>query len=431
VDPGPAKGPRPYDDELLAQVDDVIAFWQEQFPERFGRAFPPMQGAIYPAYPGRTDVPACAGRPTDYETTVRGNAFYCPTEDFIAYDDEELFPAIYESLGRAAIGVILAHELGHAVQARSGMAPTTATIILEQQADCYAGAWAADVKAAPRAGVEFEEPAVRNALLALIAFKDPIGANPIQPGAHGSGFDRVGAFQDGFVNAVSTCVAYAADPPPIFEIPADASFLQNRGDAPLDDPGATRPEGIYGLLITDLATFWTAELATAGVRFRAPEVVAADRSDGSDGSDCEEPSDPPEDGAYFCAAEDAIHVDVERLADLYERYGDFAIGYVVSAAYAEAVLQALGFERSGVERVLLADCLSGAYGRSAIPIAGSTRRSVTMQAGDLDEAVQTAVQIGDPSSDTDVVGSGFEKVAAFRRGVVGGASGCLERLPSS
>ena len=35
----------------------------------------------------------------------------------------------------------MAHEVGHAVQARVGYNPP-ATVYFEQQADCFAGAWA-------------------------------------------------------------------------------------------------------------------------------------------------------------------------------------------------------------------------------------------------------------------------------------------------
>jgi len=44
--------------------------------------------------------------------------------------------------------------------------------------------------------------------------------------------------------------------------------------------------------------------------------------------------------------------------------------------------------------------------------------------GDLDEAVRTAILIGDLGVDDNVLGSPFEKIDAFRDGVIGGLDAC-------
>ena len=51
-----------------------------------------------------------------------------------------------------------------------------------------------------------------------------------------------------------------------------------------------------------------------------------------------------------------------------------------------------------------------------------------IEPGDLDEAIQTALVVGDESSTDDVLGSGFEKIASFREGVLGGIDVCNARL---
>ena len=57
-----------------------------------------------------------------------------------------------EEFGPSILGVVLAHEFGHAIQARSRRCSTEGlpTITTEQQADCFAGAWVA--RAAARRG---------------------------------------------------------------------------------------------------------------------------------------------------------------------------------------------------------------------------------------------------------------------------------------
>jgi hypothetical protein len=44
--------------------------------------------------------------------------------------------------------------------------------------------------------------------------------------------------------------------------------------------------------------------------------------------------------------------------------------------------------------------------------------------GDLDEAIRTAIIIGDSGNDDNVLGSPFEKIDAFSDGVVGGIDAC-------
>ena len=54
------------------------------------------------------------------------------------------------------------------------------------------------------------------------------------PDAHGSGFDRVSAFQDGYERGVAECARYEDDPPPVVAIPF-GSFADRRsgGNLPI------------------------------------------------------------------------------------------------------------------------------------------------------------------------------------------------------
>jgi hypothetical protein len=153
VDFGEA-GPRhpEYDGYLTAAFKDIQDFWAQAYPEVYGTAWTPLAGGIYAGYPGRqAPIPACnpgnEGTST-YERIQKGTAFYCPYGDFMAYDDDDRLPAMVDQLGREAVAVALAHEFGHAVQARADEFDQP-IVLMEQQADCFAGAWVAHAARAP------------------------------------------------------------------------------------------------------------------------------------------------------------------------------------------------------------------------------------------------------------------------------------------
>ena len=133
---------------------------------------------------------------------MRYSAFYCAQGDFMVYDDGEqgaLFRLANE-LGPSILTVVLAHEFGHVIQARAGeLDRGLPTIATEQQADCFAGAWVARAVRGEAEGVAFTDADVRIGLSGMIAVRDPIGTDQLDTGGHGSAFDRVGAFQVGFV----------------------------------------------------------------------------------------------------------------------------------------------------------------------------------------------------------------------------------------
>lgn len=431
IHPGSGKRKRAYDDTVKAELDDIVSFWANEFPFVFGSPYKVPTKGVFPGYPGRTDIPDCGGMPVDYDNVLKGNAFYCPESDFLAYDDDQLFPAVFRKLGAVPLGVILAHELGHSVQARAGVAADTPTIILEQQADCYAGSWAAHLQQENNAQMPFGEADVKNALLALLSFKDPLGADPTQPGAHGSGFDRVGAFEDGFSNGAKKCSTYIDKMPPVLELPVDQGFFVNNGNAPLDDPNnpvlpdpnnPNANSGIYGLLITDLPRFWQQQLSSQSVKFTPPKIAGYNASGPFPA--CDTKLDFAKSSSVYCPSTNTVDVNITVGKQFYNQFGDFAIGFVVGDGYSEAVQTALGSKLTGAKRALLDDCLTGVYTKDTIPSTSTQANQVTIQAGDLDEAVEAAIEVGDSTSAQNHLGTGFQKVASFRSGVLTGISAC-------
>jgi predicted metalloprotease len=135
-------------DRLAATVvTDVQQYWKDTFPGTFGTEWKDLEGGYYSVDTADDDAkaPPCARRASD----VEGNAFYCPTEDVIAWDRAALLPVLKEKFGEAAVMFVLAHEMGHAVQRRTGLTieeqrgnpDKYPTILIEAQADCYAGSF--------------------------------------------------------------------------------------------------------------------------------------------------------------------------------------------------------------------------------------------------------------------------------------------------
>ena len=117
-------------------VDDVTDFWHETYPEVYGDEFQDLAG-FYPYGPG-TEMPPCGPFDLAYEE-IADNAFYCPDDDIIAWDEGSLMPQLNEDFGAFTVAIVIAHEYGHAAQARFGTPDRT--VDLELQADCFAGAW--------------------------------------------------------------------------------------------------------------------------------------------------------------------------------------------------------------------------------------------------------------------------------------------------
>ncbi len=436
VDFGADKPSQPYDGFLTAAFGDIQSFWNDAFPEAYGSAFEPLSGGIFAAYPLRTDdIPGCGSTEgSSYDVVASLGAFYCIQGDFMAYDDDSLLPSLVNDLGKEAVAVVLAHEFGHAVQARAGEWEQPG-VLKEQQADCFAGAWSAHVASGGSDLITFDDADVRSGLVAMINVRDPIdSAGLTDPDAHGTGFDRVGAFQDGFEGGVLRCKTFFTEDRlnNLIDIPfvPDGSG----GNLPLVDNGIIDPDqgpqDIVTLIPGSLAFFWTDLAAANNVPFTAPTLE-------SYSSDGPFPScDGIDESMYarnvvFCPADNVIYWDQDYALELSQDplTGDMSVGYLFSNAYSEAIQNALRSQTRGEPRALFNDCLTGAWvGHIIPPIPEAREDQLQLSAGDLDEAVIIAIARSDPSADTNVNGSAFEKIAAFRTGVLGGLNVCRNAI---
>lgn len=190
-------------------------FWRTTFPAAFGRPwrdireFAPVHARDTGASP-----PPCVGRAAD----LAGQAFYCPAADAVVWDADGLLPDLQAHHGPGGPLVVLAHEVGHAVQTRLGVDEAQVadparypTILLEAMSDCYAGVALAHLVQHPVAAVPFGATERDAALRALVGFRDPLGIEARDESAHGNAFDRVSAFQDGYVGDAARCAAMNLD----------------------------------------------------------------------------------------------------------------------------------------------------------------------------------------------------------------------------
>jgi predicted metalloprotease len=452
VDVDTNKPARDYDGFVAAAFTDVERWWAEVYPEVYGEEFVPLEGGVYAGYPERqTEIPGCGQRRTAYDDLQLFVAFYCNVGDFMAYDDGDgefsLLAPLAATYGPAVLGVVLAHEYGHAIQERIGaLDRPLATIVTEQQADCFAGAWTGQAYRGESDILRLGDSDVRAGLLAMLEVRDPVGTSQFTPGGHGSAFDRVGAFQVGFNEGPARCAELLDDVLPLMPNEfrsLDDEFLE--GNAPYDcdelDPSLRDqlfPNGCTSapfFLADDINHFW--RVAFAG-DFEPFEVFVADTLDAVTCPDARIVMSL----AAICVADRSLIYVEPDVRELYDEFGDFTLGYVYGVAASEFAQVDIDSPLEGEQRALLNDCFTGAWvrditpdstgrrGRSDVDLDGDGEEDTTVVSspGDLDEAIRMAILLGDLGANVDQVGSAFEKIDAFRTGVLGGLDACRARL---
>lgn len=406
---------RAYTDLTIAAVE---AYWEAELPAVYGITYEEV-GDTIPYFPSSGDLPGC-GPEALPNTAYEDNAFYCFPGDFVAWDAESLMPGLYTEFGDFAVALVLAHEWGHAVQARGSI--DGLGIMLELQADCFAGAWAGHISAGESDLLTLQEGDLDEAMAGYLLFRDPPGTSPGEPDAHGSAFDRVTAFQDGFFGGAATCAAYPDGAFVVVNIPLTQEDLATGGDLPFAE---TAP-----LLAATLETFWSAVFPDL---FGTEYVPMTDYGPYLPSTGVLPPCGDaePEDylnNAFYCPEGDYVAWDNENLfPSLWQEIGDLAVGMVLAHEWAVGAQARAGLPMDGVAASLQADCFAGTWTGdmvAGIPIllADGTETTIFLSAGDLDEAVAGFIAFGSPQS---AMGTAFERFDAFQDGFFGGAGQCL------
>ncbi len=381
-------------------IADIQAFWTAQMPKVFGKPYKPVS-AFFSVDPDGNQSAPCTNSASD----IRGNAFYCPTQDIVAWDRKVLFPDLAKRFGDFLIAMVLAHEWGHVIQHRSTL-PSNRTVVLEVQADCYAGSWTA---AALRGGAphfQLSRQDLDSALAGYLLFRDPVGAQANDRQAHGSGFDRISAFQEGFDQGPKHCTTFS-DQRVFTEIPFnDLTDQQQQGNLPYEETVTQGP--------ADIEAFWSKNFEpTFGKKWTpSPKISPFDGDTNRPSCDGKKVN-----GVAYCPADDSIYFDrSDAIQKVYNKTGDFGPMSLIAVAFGQAARKRLGQSVNGEQALLGSICLSGAYA-GAVFKRRPGDEGIRLSPGDLDEAIQALLDFAGKEGFFDASGTvGFERVTAFRKG---------------
>ena len=392
-------------------IGDVQAFWKQSFPAVFGKQWHDLTGGVYSvdASSAKGAAPPC----TEQASDVEGNAFYCPAKDSVAWDRSALLPVLRDQFGDAAVVVVLAHEMGHAVQGRTSPTADMArrdpdqypTILVETMADCYSGAFVRSVVDGKAAHLRITATQLDRALGALAAFRDPVGTSSSEDGAHGDAFDRVSAFQDGYQQGPKLCAGMTVDNRQFTQRTFTSLSDQARGgNVPLTD--------LVAAIEPDLNAYFG---GLAGSRWSPPKLTQTDGP-----AKCGVGDQGP---VAFCADTKSVLLSTKgTIPALVSSIGDYAAGTLLATRYALAALSALGKPTDSPTAGQTAVCLAGAYTASV----SSRAKSLRLSPGDLDKSVGVLLGYDYGSRNTAgvAVPSAFSRVLAFRSGFTGGTKAC-------
>ncbi|WP_086819320.1 aminopeptidase [Allokutzneria sp. NRRL B-24872] len=395
-------------------VTDVQRYWLEQFPLTFGKPYEPLRRLASWDSGGKNMV-LCKSNTAGVE-----NAFFCPSEDLIAWDRGGLLPMLSTNYGPMAVVAVLAHEVGHAVGHRSGVTKLgMPTIIAEQQADCFTGAFFRHVAEGKAEHFEVSTgEGLSKVLGAMFALRDSVGSSYTKRGAHGNAFDRVTAFQFGFGQGPKRCAAM--DAKDIDARITEYTFAKQddtKGNLPVNE------QTVKAIVENLQAVHKDTGAAPPEITFGGSCAAAAGAA------------------ATYCESSNTVALDMERLAQLgkapakQERaraIGDFAAFGEIASRYVLSVQKAVGMKLTGEVAGLRTACMVGNWAGSLLQRPYGGRNPVgtlRISPGDLDEAI-TQLLTENTGMAADVNGkgvpSGFARVEAFHVGFLDGISACTE-----
>ncbi len=305
---------------------------------------------------------------------------------------------------------------------------TPPTLVAEQQADCLAGVymrWVAEGNS--KRFTLSTGDGLNNLLAAMISFRDPLlsqGDYADSGDEHGSAFERISAFQFGFTDGPTSCAAIDAQ-----------EIGQRRGDLPIE-------------LQRDQTGEWPVSEESVRSIIAAMNIVFTPKKpptlslDATSASKC--PDARPSPPVSYCPATNTIAIDLpgglEKMGASNEGQdnvlitGDNTAYSVLVSRY----MLALQHERGGLvldnaEAGLRTACLTGVATTKlskevTTPPDGNT---VALTAGDIDEAVSGLLTNGLAAGDVngESVPAGFNRIDAFRIGVLGDQDRCIKRFP--
>ena len=113
------------------------------------------------------------------------------------------------------------------------------------------------------------------------------------------------------------------------------------------------------------------------------------------------------------------------MPSVYKKGGDYAVATLLATQYGLAALTRLGDDSDEKTSTARGDCRAGAYTASVMLYNRPDTSTYHISPGDLDEG-NKALLVFRGSGDADRQGAGFDRVRAFREGVIDGAQPCLD-----
>jgi predicted metalloprotease len=211
---------------ILASVNSIQAFWTDALPDQAGITYTESD---YVTFDGGTDS-GCG------QASSAMGPFYCPNDKIVYLDltffQDMLVGQLGGKGGDFAEAYVLAHEYGHHIQDLEGTlekyqsratGPTSPSVRIELQADCYAGVWAhAATTVEDQDGEVFITEITDEDISEAIDAATAVGDDRIQQQTsgrvnpeqwtHGSAAERVRWFKTGMASGdMDDCDTFAAN----------------------------------------------------------------------------------------------------------------------------------------------------------------------------------------------------------------------------
>ncbi|MFE3545698.1 metallopeptidase [Nocardia sp. NPDC059177] len=402
----------------LNAIADIEEYWQTEYPKTFPGDFDPASKYISWSAKAPESEAASFCFSSTYQLV---NAAYCPLNHTIGWDRSVLLPLLIDRFDKMSVVMVLAHEYGHAIQAQADLLRgfTMDALVKEQQADCLAGVFLRHVAEGNSKHFTLNTTDGLNGVLgATVAVRD---SDPNDPDAvHGSAFERVTAVQMGYTEGAVSCKNIDED-----------EIEQRRAGLPVTFEDGERDEQLP-VNKENLSTLAT-QLGKSMPVSKAPTFDYAGVTRDCASTTTTEP-------VSYCPGSNTIGTDLAAMAERAGENseakqkalsavvtGDYDAAVVFVSRYALAVQQDRGLSLTGAATAgLRTACLSGALTTKLSEPSSDPRLS----AGDLDEAVSGLLADGLAAADVngEVVASGYQRLEAFRTGVLDGEQACLTKF---
>ncbi len=187
-------------DDIDGAVEVVDGYWAKHWSDYYtGSYTPPTVVGLYDGTDPAT-APTCGGEPLEAY-----NAFYCPDGDYVAWDAGLLVSGA-DQIGDSWVYLVIAHEWGHAIQAR--LDSSLVAQAEELQADCLGAA--ALYGAVTDGTLQFDPGDEQELVSSLSALADQMPWTMTSD--HGDAFQRVQWFTLGRNGGVNACHDVLTDP---------------------------------------------------------------------------------------------------------------------------------------------------------------------------------------------------------------------------